>query len=200
MKLLAFFGGKELRNKLKQQEKEFNQLVEGANNFNKYFSNMGWILHGHFDTQIMIKANEKYKKYGAIEAEKVLIDYYTDSDKINIHRLKVHPEFIQRFELIELAFEDHLNERYHASVSVFLIVIDGAVNDYTKRKGFFAEGTDVSAWDCLVGAIEGLEKLKNVFNQNRKKTNCERIEMPYRNGILHGRDINIMMHTYLVSV
>ena len=45
-------------------------------------------------------------------------------------------------------------------------------------------------WDCLVGCTEGLTKIKLNFNQNRLKTNSDPIYIPYRNGILHGRDIN----------
>ena len=64
------------------------------------------------------------------------------------------------------------------------------MNDYTKSKGFFAEGTDVTAWDCLVGCSDGLTKMKGIFNKGRNKTNHEEIRVPYRNGILHGRDLN----------
>jgi hypothetical protein len=64
------------------------------------------------------------------------------------------------------------------------------VNDYTKSKGFFAEGTDVTAWDCLVGCSDGLTKMKGIFNKGRNKTNHDEIRLPYRNGILHGRDLN----------
>ena len=49
------------------------------------------------------------------------------------------------------------------------MIIDGAVNDYAKSKGFFAEGTDVSAWDCLVGCSSGLSKIKNIYCKGRKK-------------------------------
>ncbi|WP_061309855.1 hypothetical protein [Clostridium botulinum] len=99
-------------------------------------------------------------------------------------------ELLARYNLILKAFEDHKEGRYHASVPLFLMIIDGAVNDYTKSKGFFAEGTDVSAWDCLVGCSSGLSKLKNIYCEGRNKTNTEVIYLPYRNGILHGRDLN----------
>ncbi len=94
-----------------------------------------------------------------------------------------------RYELIKNAFEEHFAERYYASVPLFLIIVDGAVNDFTKSKGLFAEGTEVTAWDCLVGCNDSLENIKNVFNKGRGKTNSEEIRMPYRNGILHGRDL-----------
>ena len=106
--------------------------------------------------------------------------------------LKVGPglTFAMREGMIRQCFEDHAEGRYYASVPLSLIIIDGAVNDYTRKKGFFTAATTVDPWDCLVGCTEGLSKLKFQFNQNRLKTNTEPIYIPYRNGILHGRDIN----------
>ena len=75
-------------------------------------------------------------------------------------------------------------------IPLALLIIDGAVNDYTKSKGFFAEGTEVDAWDCLVGCDDALAKVQGIFRKGRPKTNSEPITMPYRNGILHGRDVN----------
>ena len=123
--------------------------------------------------------------------EEVLIQYYQTDVKDIMHWLKNKAKpFMERYELIKCAFDDHFAKRYHASIPLFLIIIDGAVNDYTKSKGFFAEGTDVSAWDCLVGCSDGLTKLKDIFNKGRNKTNHDEIRLPYRNGILHGRDLN----------
>lgn len=56
-----------------------------------------------------------------------------------------------------------------------LIIVDGAVNDFTKSKGFFAKGTKVDAWDCLVGCSDGLSNLTDIYNQKRTKTNTEMI-------------------------
>ena len=42
----------------------------------------------------------------------------------------------------------------------------------------------------MVGCSEGLTKLKGIFNKGRNVTNHEEIRLPYRNGILHGRDLN----------
>lgn len=86
--------------------------------------------------------------------------------------------FRERYKLIKYAFDDHFAERYHASIPLFLIIIDGAVNDYTKSKGFFAEGTDVSAWDCLVGCSDGLTKLKDIFNKGRTKPITTKFDCP----------------------
>lgn len=132
-----------------------------------------------------------YDENGEEAAEKVLITYYSSSVEESLVYLKNNcEELLVRYNLILKAFEDHKEGRYHASVPLFLMIIDGAVNDYTKSKGFFAEGTDVSSWDCLVGCSSGLSKIKNIYCKGRNKTNTEVIYLPYRNGILHGRELN----------
>ncbi len=158
---------------------------------NKYFSDAGWCAYDSMNMPLMENAVKAYEAGGIDAGEQVLIQYYQTDVKDIMHWLKNKAKpFRERYELIKCAFDDHFAERYHTSVPLFLIIIDGAVNDYTKSKGFFAEGTDVSAWDCLVGCGDGLTKIKDIFKKGRNKTNHDEIRLPYRNGILHGRDLN----------
>ena len=148
-------------------------------------------MYDSMSVPLIEKANQVYETGGAEAAEHILIDYYKGEVKDRIHQIHhKSKELLLRYELIKNAFEEHFAERYYASVPLFLIIVDGAVNDFTKSKGLFAEGTEVTAWDCLVGCNDSLENIKNVFNKGRGKTNSEEIRMPYRNGILHGRDLN----------
>ncbi|AUN09685.1 hypothetical protein RSJ21_04355 [Clostridium botulinum] len=191
MKLLGFLGGKDLRNKIKEIEENLNKLINQIELFNERFSDKGWIAYDKLSSTLIEEVNKVYDENGEDAAEKVLITYYSSKVEESLFFLKNNcEELLARYNLILKAFEDHKEGRYHASVPLFLMIIDGAVNDYTKSKGFFAEGTDVSAWDCLVGCSSGLSKLKNIYCKGRNKTNTEVIYLPYRNGILHGRDLN----------
>lgn len=191
MKLFGFIMKPEMRKKIKELEKQLDELLAEIEKFNLLFSPYGWCAYDSMNPTLMKQANEAFEVYGIDAAERVLVDYYKSDVKDCIQRIRNSSDvFMKRAELIGLFFEDHFAERYHASVPLALIIIDGAVNDFTKSKGFFAEGTSVDAWDCLVGCDDGLTKLKDIFNQNRTKTNMEPIYLPYRNGILHGRDLN----------
>lgn len=191
MKLLSFLLPKEQRKQLKELESQLDNLVEQTQLFNKNFSDRGWCAYDSMNFTLIEKANLAVKKDGLDAGEQVLLDYYKNDVKEIIHWLKNKAKpFMERYVLINKAFDDHFAGRYHASIPLFLIIIDGSVNDYTKSKGFFAEGTDVTAWDCLVGCSDGLTKLKSIFNKGRNVTNHEEIRLPYRNGILHGRDLN----------
>jgi hypothetical protein len=64
----------------------------------------------------------------------------------------------------------------------------------SKRIGFFAEGSDMTAWDSIAAHETGLMALAKVMRVRRNKTSDEEISIPYRNGILHGRDLAFDNH------
>lgn len=191
MKLLALFLKPDQREQLRNLEKQLDNMLTQTAAFNERFSSYGWCAYDSMSFALIESANDAFDKSGIEAAEQVLINYYTDDVSKTVHWIKNSSDaFFVRNNLIDRFFEDHFAGRYYSSVPLALIIVDGAVNDFTKSKGFFAEGTSVDAWDCLVGCSDGLSKLKGIFNQNRTKTNTERITLPYRNGILHGRDLN----------
>lgn len=190
--LFSCFLPEKSRMKFEEINANLSELTSIVDSFNVLFSDYGWCAYDDMSYTVMKSAIEVIKTDGIDSAEKVLINYYkSDEIKRRILWLRNKSDELKiRYEMIQKAFDDHFAERYYASVPLFLIIIDGAVNDFTKNKGFFAEGTDVTAWDCLVGCDNGLSKLKAIFYKPRKKTNVDKILFPYRNGILHGRDLN----------
>lgn len=191
MKLLRFLLPKDKRKELYDMEKKLNNILKQIELFNTRFSDLGWCSYDSINIKIIEKANKAFETDGTENGEKVLLDFYSSEAKETAYRLRMKCEpFRERYNLITKALDDHFEKRYHSSVVLFLIIIDGSVNDFTKSKGFFTEGTDLTVWDCLVGADSGLTKMRAIFNKGRNKTNLEEIRMPYRNGILHGRDIN----------
>jgi hypothetical protein len=68
-------------------------------------------------------------------------------------------------------------------------LLDGLVNDVSKHVGFFAKNVDLTAWDCIAAHETGLQTLASILTKGRNKTNEDSISIPYRNGILHGREL-----------
>lgn len=191
MKVISIFLKPEQKKQIKDMEKQLENMITQTTAFNDRFSSLGWCAYDSMSFSLMENVNSEFERNGLDSAEQILINYYKSDVKGIIHWIRNSSEaFAIRNNLIQNFFEDHFAARYHASIPLGLIIVDGAVNDFTKSKGFFAEGTAVDAWDCLVGCSDGLSKLKNIFNQKRTKTNTEMITLPYRNGILHGRDLN----------
>ena len=177
-------------------KEQLKLLSQSPDKFNDHYAQRGWIAHESMNSDLMLTSIELADK-GLIDvAEQELINYYS-SDKMKwlLHQLKGIEAFSNRYNFFLLAYEDTLAERYHAVVPVLLMMIDGAVNDIDKGKGFFADKTNLTAWDSIAAHSTGLTALKEVFSDGRHKTNKEEITLPYRHGILHGRDLGYATKT-----
>lgn len=195
VKFLSFFGIKndglnEAFSKIPDLKKEVEHLSTLPDRFNSHFARLGWISHESMNSPLMEKAVELADNNDISGAETILANHFTSTEISWLqHRFRVSPEFSIRFELIEKAYKDTLEKRFHSCVPLLLTIIDGAVNDISKSKGFFSENTELKAWDSIAAHSSGLTAIKDIFNASRKKTNSEEIFLPYRNGILHGRDL-----------
>ena len=191
MKMLSGFMSSEQRTQLASLEEQLYKIETQPILFNERFADRGWCAYDSMSLELMEAANMAFETAGIDAGEQVLISYYkTDVKKIAHWIAASSDSFAVRKQHIRTFFDDHFNGRYYASVPLGLIIIDGAVNDFTKSKGFFAEGTSMDAWDCLVGCSDGLSKVQRIMRQGRGKRTTEPINIPYRNGILHGRDLN----------
>lgn len=127
------------------------------------------------------------------DGERLLLEYYTDNDSIRylLTRLKNRTGFSKRYELLLKAYDDYKSGRYHSCIPIFLMIIDGVVDEVTKsNKGFFASDFNPRLWNSIVGHESGLSTIAKIYAKTRKKVNTDPITVPYRNGILHGKDIN----------
>lgn len=104
--------------------------------------------------------------------------------------MKAVKAFYPRLHLAYKALTDYEEERCHACVPVILALMDGLVNDlHENHRGFFTDSTELEAWDSIAAHNKGLGRLVQVFRKGRFKTTTEQINLPYRNGILHGMDL-----------
>lgn len=196
-KVVGFFEKLGIKNKkiseaLKQVPNlvsKTQELVGMPDRFNERFSKIGWIAYESLNFELMSKAVNLADEGKFEEANELIVEHYNeDTLKWGLTSMKGLEEYRIRDHLAQKAKEDYLKGRYHACVPVVLIIIDGIVNDL-EQKGFFAEGTDLTAWDSIAAHSTGLQELSRLFNCSRKKTTTEKITVPYRHGILHGRDL-----------
>jgi hypothetical protein len=176
-----------------QMIKDLDNLAGLPDEFNGFFANKGWIAYESFHVPTMQKAVDLMKSGDTETAEDTILDYYKDSKMIRmmiVSRGTAVEAYKPRKQLALYALDEYENGRYYSCVPLLLMIIDGIVNDISKATGFFADKTDLTSWDSIAGHYTGLTQLKNIYNQSRKKTNTDEIFMPYRNGILHGRDLN----------
>lgn len=173
-------------------EEEYEEITNTPDRFNEAFLKSGWVFYMSMNHEVVSKSIDLYEKGQLFEAENVLIAYYSENIGLFIQWLGWMEEFEPRMELIKKAYDDYLDEKYHAGILTLLTVIDGVVfdNKETGNKGFFGEENKLKADDAIAAHITGLPELQKLLSSPRTKTTTEEITIPYRNGILHGRDIN----------
>ena len=178
----AFAGFAEIK---KQAE-----ILKVPDRFNECFASLGWIAYESMNMEVMKEAIKIYESQGEEAAENYLANSYDeDCVKWGIQWFNGNSEFRRRIRLAELAKIDYLAGRYHACIPVLLSMLDGLVNDISKHVGFFAESADLTAWDCIAAHESGLQSLSALMTKGRNKTNENAIFIPYRHGILHGREL-----------
>lgn len=182
--------GSEL-NKITEIEKSNEEIVETIVTFRDVFHKRGWILSTSTKFSVVKEVINTYKIKNLEEAEEILLNYYTDKESVkniySILKMKSLKYIREWLHIIEKGFEYHNKEEYIASVPLFLMVIDGIMSNFTKKDNFFSSKIDLSVEDSL---LQQITEIKDIFYKPRKKTNTDPIYIPYRNGILHGRDIN----------
>ncbi|MCI1640292.1 MAG: hypothetical protein LKI42_03330 [Bacteroidales bacterium] len=195
-KFLKLFGFKnngleEVLKKIPEFKNQIKLLSEAPDLFNKYYAKKGWIAYELMNSDLMNKCISLAKENKIGEGEQNLIEYYKSEDlHWLIAGLKNIEAFKIRYLLLLKTYNDFKEERYYSCIPLLLMIIDGATDDIRKEnKGFFAAGVNLTAWDSISGHESGLQYIAQIFSKSRKKTTTEKITIPYRNGILHGKDL-----------
>ena len=175
--------------KIDELRLQLKLLTETPTEFNRIFSDRGWISHDSLDHKLMLRMIELAKTDSIETAENEILEQLKPE---NIHfqvvRLKALPELRRRWKFLDHAKEDYGKGRYYSVVPILLMIIDGTVNDVIK-KGFHSDKANLDAWDAITNIDGGIEKIRSIFARGRYVTREEEIDLPYRNGILHGMDL-----------
>ncbi|MFW3504862.1 hypothetical protein ACN68I_03435 [Aerococcus viridans] len=180
---------KEEQQEYKELEPQFQEIVNTIDIYNDTFSEQFWIAHESISLDTMKEAIEINRIEGMNVAEEYLSRYYRELfDKR--HKMIVKTRYFRmRKELLTKAYIDYQDRRFYSSIPLYLMLSDGIVSDL-KGTGLAAGKTDYDVWDSISGLDSGMKKIAQIYNSMRTKTNDEPIYLPYRNGILHGRDLN----------
>ena len=194
---LSFFsrfgvGGR----RLKAFVREIQHLKRASENlaklpaaFHDAFSERGWLISESTNSETARAALVAHRKGHSDDAEDLLAaDYLGDRLDVVVMRLCYLEEFRLRRAQLDEASALTREGRYLAAVPLLLIVADGVGTD-PFGKSIFAEGTDLNELHSLAGHPEGLPRLIRKMCEARRKTNRRDLTFPYRNGILHGRDL-----------
>lgn len=166
-----------------------NFLVQLTFSFHAAFSEKGWIFSDSMNVETAQKALDAHLKGEPEEAEAILANEFTGENLDHIiQRMCLLKEFSLRRHQLQEASRLTREERYVAATPLLLIIADGVGSDAFK-KSIFSNDVDVNEPDSFAGQPEALPKLIHKMGGMRQKTIRDDLTFPYRNGILHGRDL-----------
>lgn len=200
-KLAPFIGlfgkrGRKLAATLRQAEglaAQAREMMALPGRFNAIFGPLGWIAYEWMDADLLRQAVELGGAGRVDEAEELLTDAFgPESLRIQLSAMVAVEAYRPRDSLLRLAAVDYEAERYHAVVPVVLAQIDGIVADVVGKSLFTKTDRIVDklvAWDSISAGPGGLPDLALLMASPRPRTTDGPLDLPYRHGILHGRDL-----------
>ena len=196
-KLLSFasrlgIGGQGLKQwaeKVDKIKREADEMTHELAQFHNTFADRGWILTSRTDSKAARMALETNVNSGALEADNILAQSYTGEglDRTMMYLTSIPAFRIRRSQLDEAVALTN-EGRYMSAVPLLLIIADGVGSDMFNRS-IFAQDTDLADLDSFAGQPGALPKLIKEICATRRKTRSDDIHFPYRNGIIHGRDL-----------
>lgn len=194
--ILKLLGGDvtnidEAFSRVEELERTAAELATIPDRFNDLFALRGWIIYDLMNFEVAKAAIQKAEAGDVEGAEADLVIYYdAETVRSQLQTMISVRAFRPRMTLAQKALTDYREERYHASIPVVLALLDGMVNElHEKRRGFFAEGINLEAWDSIAAHSKGLNQLARIMTKTRQTTTTVQIAIPFRNGILHGMDL-----------
>lgn len=183
-----------LLDKIPEQERQVREAVELVDRFNTALASRGWVATAELNLDAMRRAIELAEAGDGPGADQALVEYFDRRTiEFGLLRLRQVAAFRPRETLVRQALEDHCAGRYHASVPTILAQVDGLTHDLTGKTFWMAnrsKSAHLTARDSIVGAPEGLATLAAAWSTARTTTTDVPLDMPFRHGILHGRDIS----------
>ena len=185
-------GGRRLKvfvQELQDLKCGYESLVKLPAVFHDAFSERGWLISESTNSETGRAALVAHRKGHSDDAENLLAaDYEGDRLDFVVMRLCYLKAFRVRRAQLDEASVLTREGRYLAAIPLLLIVADGVGTD-AFGKSIFAKGTDLTELHALAGHPEGLPRLIQNMCEARRKTNIGDLTFPYRNGILHGREL-----------
>lgn len=192
-KLLTFLVARDQRSKLKQLERDLDELVDTVDRFYAQLGPRHWIFTEGLpvpEVKAILDQNLAAEHAAALLME--VIDARVRSEWWRMG-LFGHPAMRARQRIVERAREHYLDEQWDSCALQLVTVMDGFVNDVEPgaRKGLHArDASDMVAWDSVVGHHMGLTAVMPFFLKTFKKRHDDEVFELHRHGIVHGTVIN----------
>lgn len=169
---------------VKQAKADLQRHLASLDYFTRVYAPRGWTP---FD-QLAVTLLDQVAVLQTAQGEQTLVDHFLDPQQLHLVDLRVRrPAYVPWRGMIERAFERLGAKDYLSAVPLLLIVVDGLCQHHLQKSAFGGAADD-AVFDSLTSAPNGLAHSLALAGRTRKKLSSEALDIPYRNGILHGRD------------
>lgn len=176
---------------LRPQVDKFIESCKQVDNFNNKFNSRAWLCYGKTSLTIVEECLSKSDD----EAEELLADYFCNT-VANIMNLSASPQSLlgSHADMIHHAYKLTQEGDYLAAVPLLQIITDGISNNVFVS-GIFSDKNKSKAIAPNHDYIMAFEKVRRLLNRPRKNINTNKISLPFRHGIIHGKDTNYATKT-----
>lgn len=164
----------------------FERHLANLDYFERVYAPLGWTPYDSLDVKVL----ERVSGLDMTAGEKALTEHYLDAGPLKLSTFRFRrPAYVAWRDLFAHSV-DRLNAAdFLSAVPLLLIIVDG-VCQHHLQKSAFGGAADQEVFDSITNAPNGLKHALALAGRRRKKPFVDALDAPYRNGILHGRDVN----------
>lgn len=182
---LGLFSGK-FRRRVKELDKQFAEVESMKDDrlvFAERFGPLGWTIYDRLSAEIV---RDAVAEPDDASAELMLIAHHLNPSQLQSlgHRF-ITSRFMAWNEIYERAVERTRAGDFISAVPLVLIVIDGICTTKTGKHPF-SGGADAPVFDTETSGHGGIARGLAILGKTRRKLDTDRIDSPYRHGIIHG--------------
>lgn len=172
--------------RIKTEMATFERHLANLDYFEHVYAPLGWTPYDNLDVKLL----ERLSGLDMAEAELALTEHYLDADPLKLFAFRFRrPAYVAWRDLFAHTVERLIASDFLSAVPLLLIIVDG-VCQHHLQKSAFGGAADQEVFDSMTNTPNGLKHALALAGRTRKKLFADAIDAPYRNGILHGRDVN----------
>ena len=187
-RMIGFFKPevKEHVRDLKTQLETFESFRAAEGDFRTRFVPLGWATHDAMSSDLMIEV----VRMNAKDAQIRLTDHFIDPDHLQFLGYRFQRDHFKAWAPQYEAARSHLlRGDVLSAVPLILMVTDGIAQRWLNMSPY-SGATEGEVFDTLTSEAGGLADTFKVHGARRaKKMQTDPIDVPFRNGILHGNDV-----------
>ncbi len=172
--------------RVKAEKAKFERHLNNLDYFTRVYAPLGWTPYDNMCVDMM----ETVTNLDIAAGETHLVSHYLSADALQLFEYSFRRQgYVAWRDMLVHALSRLRGQDFMSAVPLLLMVTDG-ICQHHLQKSAFGGAADQEVFDSLTTALNSLSHALSLAGRTRRKLSTEALTTPYRNGILHGRDVN----------